>query len=147
MLRFAGVRDFKLTPEATWPKLRDAGFLAQCIPGVAAITTQDQDRAVCTVRPGLSFVQGSLEVTLQVKEISPGKAAVVNLVSKGIGAMSEIEARFDLGAIESGGRLEWSAEIVKLGGLLKALPQGLIKASAQKIIEDLLSCVESKLRE
>jgi len=146
MLRFSGIRDFKLIREDLWAKLRDAEFLAKCIPGVAAIKSQDRDRLLCTIHPGFSFVQGSLEVSLQVADILPGQSAMVTLVSKGIGATSEIQARFDLVSRDSGTRLDWSAEIVKLGGLLKAIPQGLIKASAQKVIEDLLSHVESKVQ-
>jgi carbon monoxide dehydrogenase subunit G len=147
MLRFEGVRDFQVAPDDLWVKLRDARFLVQCVPGAVGIASQDQDRAVCTLRPGFAFVHGSLELTMEVADVNPGREAAVKLHSKGIGTTSDIEARLKLEAHESGTRLAWSAEIVQLGGLLKAIPQGLVKASAQKVIEDALIAVEKKLHD
>ena len=39
----------------------------------------------------------------------------------------------------SGTHLEWEADIKELGGLLKAVPKGLVLAAAQKVIAD--ACV------
>ena len=145
MLSFEGTHDFKRPPEEVWCKLRDAGFLVQCIPGVEGVACQDRDRAACKIRPQFAFVHGSLDVTIQASDIRIGTSALITILSKGIGATSEIEAKFSLAVQETGTRLNWSAEIKQLGGLLKAIPQGLVKASAQNVIEEMLTNVEAKL--
>jgi len=146
MLQFAGSHDFKMEQAELWSKIRDAGFLVQCLPGLESVKKQDRDQAACTVRPGFAFVHSSLQVDLEVVDVVEGQSAAIKLRSKGIGATSEIEARFNLAKQESGTRLDWSAEIRSLGGLLKAIPQGLIKASAQKVIEDLLASIETAVQ-
>jgi carbon monoxide dehydrogenase subunit G len=94
----------------------------------------------------MSFVRGSLDVTLQIKKIELGKSAQYSVHSRGIGSSSDVEAFLTLKPVENGCQLHWSVEIKSLGGLLKALPQGLIKASAQKVIGDIWSAVEKKLQ-
>ena len=71
MQAFDGERIFAIPPEQLWPKMRDAAFLATCIPDVEKVTEQEPDRAVFTVRPGLAFARGTLEVTLRVVEKTP----------------------------------------------------------------------------
>ena len=37
---------------------------------------------------------------------------------------------------DSGTRVHWTADVKDLGGLLKAVPRGLVQAAAQKVIAD-----------
>ena len=77
--------------------------------------------------------------------IELARSARYSIRSQGIGSSSDVEALLTLTPVENGSRVHWVAEIKSLGGLLKAIPQGLIKASAQKVIGDILSEVETKL--
>jgi carbon monoxide dehydrogenase subunit G len=56
-----------------------------------------------------------------------------------------VEAVLRLTPEGDGTRVAWTADVKSLGGLLKALPQGLLKASAQKVIGDIWAAVEAKL--
>ena len=42
--------------------------------------------------------------------------------------------------------MHWIAEVKELGGLLKMVPQGLIRGAAQKVLDDAWTAVEAKLR-
>jgi len=66
-------------------------------------------------------------------------------MAKGIGSSSEVEAALTFAAQPAGTRMHWQVEIKNLGGLLKAVPQGLIKAAAQKVIADALTTVDARL--
>jgi 2-furoyl-CoA dehydrogenase large subunit len=147
MLRFEGDRDFPQPPEELFAKLTDARFLAACIPDVEKVSEQEPDRAVFTVRPGLAFARGTLEVTLQVVERTPPTAARMVMTSKGVGSSITVEAALALTPRESGTRMHWVAEVKELGGLLKMVPQGLIRGAAQKVLEDAWKEVEAKLRQ
>jgi carbon monoxide dehydrogenase subunit G len=145
MLRFEGDKDLPLAPADLAAKLGDARFLVQCIPGTEAVAVAEADRAVCTLRPGFSFVRGTLEVTLRVIEVVPATSTRLALVSKGIGSSSEVEVLLAYTAQNDGTRVHWVADITKLGGLLKAVPQGLIRGAAQKVIDDIWANVAAKL--
>ena len=90
-------------------------------------------------------MRGTLEVSLRVVEAVPHTSARLQVHSKGIGSTSDVEAQLTFAPRDSGTRVHWTVEIKSLGGLLKAVPQGLIKASAQKVIADAWAAVEAQL--
>ena len=146
MMRFEGDRDFPLPPADLYTKLTDARFLVTCLPDVEGVSEQEADRAVLTLRPGLSFARGTLEVTLQVVEKTPPTAARMRVSSKGIGSSSTVEASLALAANGDGTRVHWIAEVKELGGLLKMVPQGLIRGAAEKVLNNAWAAVEAKVK-
>jgi carbon monoxide dehydrogenase subunit G len=146
MLRFEGDRDFGLTPAEVAGRLGDARFLVRCIPDAEAIKETDATTATCVLRPGFSFVRGTLDVTLKVEPDGSDRAKVL-LHSKGVGSTSDVEAVLTFAAHETGTRVHWSAEVTKLGGLLKLVPQGLIRGAAEKVINDVWATIEKRLAE
>jgi carbon monoxide dehydrogenase subunit G len=145
MVHFEGNKSFPQAPAHVWGKLTDARFLAECVPGVEAVTHAEPARVSCTLRPGFAFVRGTLELSIEVVDAVPDKSARIVLNTKGIGTTSAVEASFTLGPEGAGTRMHWSADVKTLGGLLKAVPQGLIKAAADKVITDSLVAIEAKL--
>lgn len=146
MLQFEGSKDFpRHAPAELWTKLSDARFLVQCIPDVHEVKQQTAEQAVCVLRPGLAFVRGTLELTLRIAEATSPTSVRLSLATKGIGTTSEVEVVLALTPQESGSRVNWTAEVKSLGGLLKAVPQGLIRGAAQKVINDAWASVESHL--
>jgi carbon monoxide dehydrogenase subunit G len=145
MLHFEGTKDLTHSQGVLWSKLRDASFLVQCIPGVESIKQSGADDASCVIRPGFSFVRGTLEVNIHVVEAAEPTIVRLAVASKGIGSSSQVDARLNIAAQDSGSRVDWAANVTELGGLLKAVPQGLLKASAQKVIGDVWNGIEAKL--
>jgi carbon monoxide dehydrogenase subunit G len=145
MLRFEGDRDFALPPAEVFGHLSDPGFLVQCIPDVESVTAQEANQASLVLRPGFSFVRGTLEVQLEVADAVAPRLLRVLLHSKGIGSSSEVEASLALAEHEGGTRVHWIAEIKSLGGLLKMVPTGLVRGAAQKVIADAWDRVAARL--
>jgi carbon monoxide dehydrogenase subunit G len=145
MISFEGDRELAPSPAEVWSKLSDARFLVACVPDVESISQSQAERAVCTIRPGLSFVRGSLQLTIAVAEAVPENSVRLLLHTKGIGSSSDVEASLTLAPRDSGTSVHWIAQIQNMGGLLKAVPQGLIKAAAQKVIADVWAAVERQL--
>jgi carbon monoxide dehydrogenase subunit G len=145
MLHFEGTKDLALSPETLCQKLRDAAFLVECIPGVESIKQAGPDDVCCVIRPGFSFVRGTLEVNIHVAEATEPAIVRLAIASKGIGSSSQVDARMNIAAHGSGCRVNWAADVTELGGLLKAVPQGLLKASAQRVIGDVWNGIEAKL--
>jgi carbon monoxide dehydrogenase subunit G len=136
MQRFEGERTFPYSVEQLWPRLSDAAFLAQCVPGATLKGEPQHDWAEYTVHPGLSFARGSLDVTMEILERREPEAVRFRLTSKGIGSSNTVETALKLAPDGGSTRVRWTAEVTQLGGLLKMVPTGLIRGAAQKVIED-----------
>ncbi len=145
MVRFEGEKDFPQVPAALWAKLTDARFLVQCIPDVESIKDAQPDRAELVLRPGFSFVRGTLEVVLRIVDALSPTAARYEVASKGIGSSADVAATIALEAQGVGTRVRWTAEVKTLGGLLKMVPSGLIRGAAEKVVHDAWNAVEAKL--
>jgi carbon monoxide dehydrogenase subunit G len=146
MLHFEGDRTFSLPPAELWTKLSDARFLVDCIPGVESVSEREADHTTCVLRPGFAFVRGTLELTLRVTEAVAGNMARLQLQTKGIGSTSAVGAAMTFAPHDGGAQVHWTADVTELGGLLKAVPQGLIKAAAQKVIADAWDAVEKRVQ-
>jgi carbon monoxide dehydrogenase subunit G len=142
---FEGERIFLLPPDKLWPKLRDAAYLARCIPDGTPHDGATRDKAACTVRPGFSFMRGSIDVTIEVLGGQEPTSLKFSQKSKGIGSSSEVETALTLSPCEEGTKVTWRAEVKSLGGLFKMVPSGLIRGAAQKVIEDVWSGVAEKV--
>src|SRR5262245_32589115 len=148
MLRFEGDREFPQAPAELWAKLSDARFLVSCVPDVESVARAEQNEAACVIRPGFSFVRGTLELTMKVTDPVPDTSAKLLLHTKGIGTTSLVEATYALSAREDGGtRMHWTADVKERGGLLKAVPEGLVKAAAQKVLADSWAALDKRLAE
>jgi carbon monoxide dehydrogenase subunit G len=145
MVHFEGDKDFPQAPADLWAKLSDARFLVQCIPDVQSVGQAEATTATCVVRPGFAFVRGTLEVTLRVAEAVAGTSVRAVAQSKGIGSSSTVEAALAFAPQSGGTRVHWSVDVKELGGLLKAVPQGLIQAAAQRVIADVWARVDAQL--
>jgi carbon monoxide dehydrogenase subunit G len=146
MLQFEGDKTFPLPPKDVFAKLSDARFLVECIPNRDAVTLTEEKKAVCTQRPGFAFVRGTIELTIEVVEAVPDTSLRFLQHGKGIGSTSTVETLVTLTPKDAGTQVHWNAEIKNLGGLLKAIPSGLIRGAAQKVSADVWAEIEKRLR-
>src|SRR5207247_1994941 len=105
----------------------------------------EPSEAVCTIRPGFAFVRGTLELTIRVAEAVPERSVKLLLLSKGIGSSSAVEALLALEPRETGTHVRWQAQVKEMGGLLKMVPQGLVRGAAQKVVADAWTAVEAQV--
>lgn len=147
MLHFEGDTDFTQPNALVWSKLSDLRFLTSCIPDAESITHNPDGSATCILRPGFSFIRGTLEVTARITEAIEGQPLRIRADGKGIGSSNEVELALHFVEKDGGTRIHWTADVTKLGGLLKAMPQGLLKGAAQKVIGDVWEQVKKKLAE
>ena len=146
MYKFQGEKQIALPLAIVWSKLSNARFLVQCIPDVHAVSKAEPDEAVLTIRPGLAFVHGTLDVKVRISERVPTTQVKVLLHSKGIGATSAVETVLNLSETTAGTWIQWVAEVTELGGLLKLVPGGLIRGAAEKVIRSVWDQAVEKLK-
>jgi carbon monoxide dehydrogenase subunit G len=145
MLQFDGKKTLVQNAEVCWNRLCDPGFLGRCIPDAESVSQSEPGKIQVKLRPGVSFVRGTLDVTIQIEKGEPEKSVRYSIHSRAIGSTSDAAATVRLEPAPVGTEVQWTVTIKTLGGLLKAVPHGLIKASAQKVITDIWSAVERQL--
>ncbi len=136
MFQLAGEEQFSHLQDTIWDRLIDPEFLARTIPDVHSIEEIQTDRLVCKVRPGFSFIKGTLKITINIFVEQPRESARMRIESKGIGSSAVVETAVELSTSDPGTLLAWSAEVTELGGLLKPVGRTLIGAAAKKVITD-----------
>jgi carbon monoxide dehydrogenase subunit G len=147
MSSFEGDRDFQQAPTDLWKRLSDVRFLVECVPDVESVREVQADRAALVLKPGFSFVRGTLEVELRLLEAVAPTTVRVGMHSKGIGSSSEVELSLTLSDHAGGTRIHQVVEIKSLGGLLKLVPAGLIRGAAQKVLEDAWARLTERLEQ
>ncbi len=145
MLSLSGEKNIPTTAAAVYPRLIDLQFLVECLPDLQSIKSVQGNHAEAVLRPGFSFARSEMQLRIEKVEVVPPTSARYSFATKGIGSSSLVEARFQLVDRDGGCTIKWSADVQQLGGLLKAVPTGLIQAGAEKVINDLLSRIESRL--
>ena len=136
MLRISGEEHFSQSVTEVWACLADDEFLAKCLPQLEKAERDGSGLLVCRVRPGLSFVKGTLKVSLDIRDQQPPDSMRICVNSKGIGASAVVETLVKLAAHDTGTQLSWNAEVTELGGLLKPVGRSLISAAAHKVISE-----------
>ena len=145
LIQLEGTRQFAVPPERLYDELADLPKLVQTLPDVKTVKEVSADHAVIVVAPGLSFLKGELETTINRISATPPSQATLNIASKGIGTTVKVQADFTLSAKDAGTQLHWQAQVTELGGLVKLVPTSLLKGAAQKVIDGWLNSLEQRL--
>lgn len=133
-----GEETFNAPPQKVFAALTSLDDLSKSIPDLQTATKLDDRTLQCTVRPGFSFVRGTLKSTIRVVESTPNEAVKIGLSASGIGMGMEIEARLQIQPLEGGSRsrLVYEAQVMQRSGLVSAVPAGVIAGAAEKTIKD-----------
>jgi len=126
--------------------LADPQALSKCIPGIVSSERVDDSTLRAVVQPGLSFLKANLHITLAVVEKKAPTDALLRIDTKGIGLTMQVESRIRIEPIDgASAKVAWQAEVVKMTGLVSAVPSALIRASAGKVIKDGWDAVRAQL--
>lgn len=135
---FSGAETFAAPPESVFAVLTDLDALPAAMPGLVSSEKVDDRTLKAIVRPGFSFMTGQIRLTLTIPESRPPKFALMRVAAASIGVGMNIESKLNLSPIEEGRstRMAWEARVFDMKGLITAVPAGLIRAAADKVITD-----------
>ncbi|MGE3314556.1 MAG: CoxG family protein [Planctomycetaceae bacterium] len=136
-MQLSGTERFEQGPQLLWDRLTDLTRFATILPKLERIDRSEPRLLECRVKPGLSFLSGTLKLRMEILEEDPISSARMKITGKGIGASVVVETSIRLTADTIGGtQLDWASEVQEIGGLLKPVSRGLIEAAAEKVIAD-----------
>jgi carbon monoxide dehydrogenase subunit G len=145
---FSGVETFTAPPAQVFAALTDLDALPAAMPGLVSSERVDDRTLKAVVRPGLTFMAGQIRLTLTLEERRPPAFAVMRVVAASIGVAMNIDTKLDLSPIGEEGqstRLNWEARVHDMRGLITAVPGGLIRAAADKVITDGWKAMRSRI--
>ena len=148
-LEFSGKESFHLPADTVFARLLDLDFIAEGIPDLVSSEKKSETAMACRIRPGFSFLRGTLDVQMEIVEAVPPERAKMAVAGKGIGASLEIETILAVTPLENGDACEvvWKSEVTKLGGLLRSVSKGLIQGAAAKVSGDIWADLHQRLEE
>jgi len=141
MINLTGEKQFITTVEKLSALLFDLQNFVKVLPDVETIHEVSQDKAHILVAPGLAFLKGKLDTNIELNVVEKS----ITVASKGIGTFNKMKASFDIISVDDKVSLKWEMKVEELGGLLKLVPESLLKGSAMKIIDRLLENLEKNL--
>lgn len=147
MTTFGGEELFATEPARLFDALADLDLLAENIPNLISAEKLDERTLKCAVKPGFSFLRGTLKLTITLTERNPPAVAAMKIVAQGIGASMQVASRMQIAPDATGSRLNWQADIERVTGLLATVPAGLVKAAADQTICHAWEQIRQKLGE
>ncbi len=144
-LSFCGEETFSAPPERLFAALTDLPQLAKALPDVVSSEEVDERTLNCVVRPGFSFLRGTLKLHIVIADRHASESATMTVDADGIGAHIKIESRLQIAAFDGGSRLAWTANVVELKGLVATVSRPLISAAAERTIRKAWERVHASL--
>ena len=107
--QFGGEEHFQASPERLYAQLTDLDAMTRTIPDLVSAEPIDERSLRCVVRPGFSFLRGSLRLVISLADLKPPEEATMKIDAAG-------HRRVDARRLEAANRRrEWRLEAV-LGG-------------------------------
>lgn len=133
-LEFGGTENFPASPVRVFGVLTDLDAMADMIPDLQSCQRSGPQAIDCVVRPGFSFLRGTLKLHIDVGGLEPPKRATMHVAAQGIGVSMKIESQLEIEPIPTGSQLTWTARIVEQKGLVATLSPALVRAAADQVI-------------
>ncbi len=144
---FGGEEHFAAPQERVYALLTDLDAMAAAIPDLVSAEKVDGRTLKCVVRPGFSFLRGTMRLTISLGDCQPPERAAINIDARGIGLSMSVASQLRIASEADGSRLEWTARIEHLKGLISAVSPGLISAAADQVIRHAWGQVRKQLDE
>jgi carbon monoxide dehydrogenase subunit G len=136
-MQFGGEEIFQAAPERVYALLTDLDGLPAGIPDLVSSERVDAGTLQCTVRPGFSFLRGTMKLRIALADLVPPQAATMRIDASGIGVSMKVVSRMQLQPVDgdvSRTKLTWQAEVSELKGLVATLSPALVRAAADQVL-------------
>lgn len=145
--QLGGEEHFAVSQERVYALVTDLDAMAAAMPDLVSAERVDERTLKCVVRPGFSFLRGTMRLAITLLECEKPARAAMNVDAQGIGLSMRVASQLQIASEGNGSRLEWTAQIDELKGLISAVSPGLIKAAAEQVIRHAWGQVRRQLGE
>ena len=107
---FGGEERFAASPEKLYGLLTNLDAMSATIPDLVSAERVDERTLKCVVRPGFSFLRGTMKLTMTLGETSPPSSAAMTVSAQGIGVAMDVASQLSISPDGAGSRLLWTAQ-------------------------------------
>jgi len=144
-MHFEGKAVVKAPVDKVWNFISTPESIAQCLPGVEEYKVLDGKRTEARLKIGVGFIKGTFKVNSRVLEEDPvSHRAKLLIDGSGVTSAFKADIQISCNPHPEGTELAWIAEAT-VSGPLGSVAKGLIENASQKVVNQTLQCVTSKV--
>ena len=144
-MHFEGKAVVKAPVDKVWNFISTPESIAQCLPGVEEYKVLDGKRTEAKLKIGVGFIKGTFKVNSRVLEEDPvNHRAKLLIDGSGVTSAFKADIQISCNPHPEGSELAWIAEAT-VSGPLGSVAKGLIENASQKVVNQTLECVASKV--
>ena len=129
-----------------WGFISDPKKFGTCVPNVEYYKEINSKHYIVIVKPQFVFLK--TKITMDWKVISLGKnSGKLRIKGKTIGSTFDVITKLNLLEKKGSSILRWGADVLRLEGILKVVPNTVIGAIGIKLADDIFNCVGLKTKE
>jgi uncharacterized protein len=142
-----GERTFDAPRATVWQVLNDPASMAKTMPGVESFDIHDDKRWTANVKIPLGLGGLKMKVDMEKTEEREPEFAAMSIKGQGVGAMMNMQTKFDLS--DEGGastKMKWSAD-VKIAGPVGSMGQRVLQPIVNQQVQHVLGALDLQVQE
>ena len=146
-MKVAGEREFSAPVRTVWTVLNDPGSMAATMPGIESFDVKDDRHWRANVKIPLGLGGLKMKIAMNKTEEREPEFAAMSIKGQGVGAMMNMQTKFDLSDADGGGTaMKWAAE-VKLAGPVASMGQRVLQPIVNQQVQHVLGALDLQVQE
>ena len=141
-----GERTFDAPRATVWTVLNDPASMAKTMPGVESFDIHDERRWTANVKIPLGLGGLKMKVDMEKTEERALEFAAMHIKGQGVGAMMNMQTRFELSDEGTTTKMKWSAE-VKIAGPVGSMGQRVLQPIVNQQVQHVLGALAQQVDE
>jgi len=131
--------------EKVYTFVSEPASVIKCVPGLQDYTVDEDKMVSATVKVSFGFIRSIFQATSKISKEDPvAHSATLELNGSGAGGGFSGSVEVSITGDDTSSELGWSAN-VSVNGPLGSLGKPLLEGYIKKMVEQMLSCVKTKL--
>ena len=145
-MRIAGTRSFVAPRETVWEVLNSPERMANLMPGIESFDVKDDRHWRANVKIPLGL--GGLKMKVDMEKVEEREPEFAKLAVKGngVGAIMNMETKFELSEAAEGTAMKWSAD-VRIAGPVGSMGQRVLQPIVNQQVQHVLTALDGQVQE
>ena len=141
-----GERIFDAPWANAWQVVNDPASMAKTMPGVESVDVHDDKRWTANVKIPLGLGGLKMKVDMEKTEEREPEFAAMSIKGQGVGAMMNMQTKFDLSEEGAATKMKWSAD-VKIAGPVGSMGQRVLQPIINQQVQHVLGALDLQVQE